>query len=526
MTSLTGAGRFAALAWRRDRLRITVWVAAITGVVLAIAAGVDAAYPTAGDLQAAAAAMRDNPSQIALNGPDQGLATRGGRIAFEIWNIAFIAGALMSLLTIGRHLGGEEASGRMELLRAGSVGRHAPLSAALAVVAGMNLFVGGGVAAGLVVLGLPVRGSLTMGAALAVAGLTFGGVAVLAAQVTAHSRVASALSGGVLALAFALRAVGDVSDGKASWLSPLGWAQASRPFADEQLWPLAVGVCFSAGVVLLATPLAARRDLGSGLVQPRLGRGNASRTLLHPLGLAVRLQRASLAGWVCGIFLGGVAFGTVAVGVEELIGGGEGMRDVFVPNGGDVTAAFFATAVLILTLVTTGFAVQSALQPRKEEDAGLAETTLATAVSRLQWTGSHLMVTALGSAGLLVLSGAGVGLGFGLASGDFTHVPSLITAGGGNAPAVWVMVALTMALFGLRAAAAGAAWGVVAAAVFVGMFGRLLDLPAWSANLSPFAHVPRLPAEEFSLAPLAALTVVAAGLAAVGLFALRRRSIG
>lgn len=526
MSSRSGTRRLAAFALRRDRVRVLVWVAAVTGVVLAIAVGVDAAYPTAGDLQAAAAAMRDNPSQIALNGPDQGLETRGGRVAFEIWNIAFVAGALMSLLTIGRHLGAEEASGRIELIRAGSIGRQAPMMAALGVVVGMNLLIGAGVAAGLVALRLPASGSLVMGAALAVTGMAFAAVAVLAAQVTANSRTASAISGALLGLAFTLRAIGDVSDGAMSWLSPLGWAQASRPFASERLWPLGLAMIICGGIVLIAVSMSARRDLGSGLAQTRSGRGEASRTLSHPLGLAWRLQRASICAWASGIFLGGIAFGTVAVGVTELVGGGQALRDIFVPDGGSLTSSFFATALSILALVTTGFAVQSGLKPRKEEDEGRAEMTLAAAVSRLRWVGSHLVVSMLGSAGILALSGAGVGLGFGLASGNFTHVPSLIAGATAYVPAVWVVAGLTTALFGLRAATAAGSWLAVAAAVFIGLFGRLLEMPAWSSNLSPFNHVSRFPAESVSVAPLAALTVVATGFTALGLLALRHRSIG
>ena len=44
-------------------------------------------------------------------------------------------------------------------------------------------------------------------------------------------------------------------------------------------------------------------------------------------------------------------------------------------------------------------------------------------------------------------------------------------------------------------------WAVLAGCFVVGFFGQVLSLPGWLQDLSPFQHVPRLPAASFSLAP-------------------------
>jgi ABC-2 type transport system permease protein len=44
-------------------------------------------------------------------------------------------------------------------------------------------------------------------------------------------------------------------------------------------------------------------------------------------------------------------------------------------------------------------------------------------------------------------------------------------------------------------------------------------------DLSPFEHVPQLPAEPFTAQPLVALAAVAAALTAAGLAAFRRRDV-
>ncbi len=60
----------------------------------------------------------------------------------------------------------------------------------------------------------------------------------------------------------------------------------------------------------------------------------------------------------------------------------------------------------------------------------------------------------------------------------------------------------------------------------LGWLGPALNLPQAALNLSPFAHLPRLPgAEPLSWAPLLALTALGAALTAAGLTALRRRDM-
>lgn len=63
-------------------------------------------------------------------------------------------------------------------------------------------------------------------------------------------------------------------------------------------------------------------------------------------------------------------------------------------------------------------------------------------------------------------------------------------------------------------------------ALALGWVGPALNLPQAVLNLSPFAHLPRLPgAQALDWAPLSALTALAAVLTAAGLGALRRRDM-
>ena len=89
-----------------------------------------------------------------------------------------------------------------------------------------------------------------------------------------------------------------------------------------------------------------------------------------------------------------------------------------------------------------------------------------------------------------------------------------------------MLAGLTLALFGLWPRAVMAAWGAVAACGVIGLFGELFGLPSWVVDLSPFQHVPHMPAEDFAAGPILALTAVAAALVAARLVGFSRRDAG
>src|SRR6185312_4199095 len=218
-----------------------------------------------------AATLHDNPAVIALRGPARGLDSTGGLIAFQLAANGAVAVALLSLLLTGRYTRTEEERGRTELVRAAAVGRPAPPAAAVALVAAVDLVIGLGVAGALLAIGQPLAGSLALGASFAATGIVFAAVAAATAQITESARAAHGLAAAVLGIAYVLRAAGDVGDGTLSWLSPIGWGQATRPFAGERWWPLLLSLAATALLLAVAFALLARRDLGSGLIAPRPG---------------------------------------------------------------------------------------------------------------------------------------------------------------------------------------------------------------------------------------------------------------
>ncbi|MDR7302582.1 ABC transporter permease [Haloactinomyces albus] len=536
VNTLAGTGSLIRLILRRDRIRIPVWIGAIALFLLSSVSSFPEVYGSAAARQARAALM-NNPATVVLTGPGYGLDTYtyGAMTANEMGGFTAVAFAFMGILLFVRHTRAEEESGRAELVGATVVGRYAPMSAALIVVVGTNLLAGAVLAFGLP-LALPqlgVPGSLLFGAAVAAVGITFTAVAAVTSQLMEHSRAATGLAAALIAVAFALRAAGDLSDsspgsGFLSWLSPIGWAQATRVYVDGRWWPLLLTAGLSALLFAVAYMLRARRDEGAGWVRAKPGRATATPALSGSLGLAFRLQRGTLIGWAVGFGLFGLFVGAIAEQAARFIASNETAQRYFAQFGAESsTESMIATYMAMAAMVGTGYALQAVALLRSEETSGRLEQLLGgIPLPRMRWVGSILLSTLAGSVLVVGAAGLGAGLVYAGTSGDFGTMPRVLGAALVHLPAIWVLVGLAIALFGLAPRAMGLGWAALVGVIFVGVFGPLLRLPEWVSELSPFTHTPQLPVAEFTAGPLAVLTVLAAALVLAGVAGFRHRDVG
>lgn len=523
--SLAGTVPLVGFALRRDRLRLTVWTAVGAGLVATQSVSSQALYDSPQDLAAYAASVGSNAATIALAGPPVGLDTVAGAVAFEISSFVILVAALMAMFTIGRHTRADEEGGRTELLRATRVGRHAPLMAAVLVTAAACIAIALAIGAAATATGLPARGSFLLGASVGAAGLVFAGTTAVAVQVTGSTRTAYGIVWTLFGLSFVLRAVGDIEGGWVSWASPIGWAQATHSYSDDRAAPLLLCLLVTGVLLALSVALLDRRDLGSGLLAARPGRASASPLLRSFLGLAVRLHRGALLGWMVAMALLGLVFGSLADSVETLFADNPEARQLL-PDAGGLVDGYLATALSINALLAAVYAVSAVLRAHAEESAGRAEPVLATATSRASWLGSHIAVALVGSTLVLLVSGAATGAVRAAARGDGGEFGRLLGATSAYLPAVWVLAGTAAALFGLLPRLAAAlTWAAVAYVTVMTLFAESFDWPNWIDDLSPLAWTPLVPVDASSPAPLAALTAVAVLLLAVGLGGFRRRDL-
>ncbi|MFD5511815.1 ABC transporter permease [Streptomyces sp. NPDC127051] len=518
---LAGTGTLLRLALRRDRVMMPVWIMVVALLVLSLPASLESVYGTATERARLLTTMNTNGSLRALYGPVFGDSIG----ALTAWRGGIFAGVLagvMSLVVVVRHTREEEETGRQEMLSAAMVGRRAPLTAALLAALTAN-----GLAALLVTAGLAGRGAggaIALGLGIGATGMLFAALAAIAAQLTESARLAKGLAGALVGAAFVLRAAGDAGSAGGSsvltWVSPLGWLEHVRAFAAERWWVFALFAAAVAVQVAAAYALAGRRDVGMSFLPARPG--PAEGRLGSAGALAWRLQRGSLTGWSLAFLAAGVVFGGMTDGATQLVGDNERTREIIERMGGrsGIADAFLATMAGMLGMIAALYIVSAVLRLSGEESGQRAEPLLANAVGRLRWAGGHLAVAFGGSALILLLAGLGLGIGHG------RDVGATVGATLAQLPAVWVIGALAALLFGAAPRYAVAAWAVAGGALTLGWIGPALNLPQAALNLSPFAHLPKLPgAEALAWAPLLVLTALAAALLAAGLTALRRRDL-
>ncbi|MGW1014891.1 ABC transporter permease [Streptomyces niveus] len=532
----TGSGAFAGtgtlirFGLRRDRVRIPVWILALSLGTLSTAGEFTTLYSTTKERATAVSSM-DSPAALAMTGPRHYLDDYniGAMMGHQLLGFMAVLVGLMSVLIVTRHTRNEEETGRAELVRSTVVGHHAHLASALAVATVANLALAALLTLSVLSTGVEGIGTgeaLLYGLAHAAVGLVFAGVAAVTVQITAHTRGASGMALAVIGVAYVLRASGDVGNDALSWLSPIGWAQRTYVFVDNRWWPLLLCLALAALTAAGGFVLSTRRDVGAGLRSARLGRRTASDALTRPIGFALRLHRATLLGFAAGLFVMGVMYGSILGEAADMMKDIEQVQEALAKIGGASVAESFASMVMVVVAVVAAvYVVMATLRPRAEESAGRAEPLLATGLSRDRWVGSHVAVALAGGTALLLVAGLGFGLAGAASVGDGGLVLRLVGAALAYAPGLWVTVGVAVALFGWYPRAGAAAWIVPVYAFLVGYLGSILQFPDWMNNLSPFGHVPKLPAADMSWTPLLVLTAVAAGLIWLGLAGFRRRDL-
>ncbi|MBE1488935.1 ABC transporter permease [Plantactinospora soyae] len=537
--TLTGTARLARLALRRDRVQLPLWILGTTVLLSGTYAAAQEQFPTEADRLTVLRTAVETPAILMLRNVPTG-TSNGEMIAFQIFPFLVVTAGFMSTLAVVRHTRQNEETGRTEMVSSMVVGRHASLAAAMIVTAGANLVLAGLLALTLLGNGEPTAGSLTLGLAVGAGGLAFAAIAAVAAQVSQTARAANGIAAAAIGAAYLVRGLGDalgeiqpsgytMTTAWPSWLSPIGWTTLTQPFAGNRWWVLGLPLALAAAGTWLAFALTNRRDIGMGMIAARPGPAKAVPGLLSPLGLAWRLQRGTLLGWAIAIGLFGVTIGSLSGAVEAAFDGNEGATRTIRELGGDgsLIDSFYSAMLAIIGAMVAGYVVQALLRVRAEEVGGRAEPTLATGVGRLRWLGSHLVVTVFGAVLLLAIAGISAGLVAGVSAGNTgDRLADLTIAALAQLAPALIMVGFVLAVFGLvPRLTVGIGWAGFAIALIFGQLGELLNLPQAVRDISPFSHVPALPAGEASVTPLVLLAVVAVALGAAGMALFRRRDL-
>lgn len=536
MTVFAGFAKYFRFICRRERIKSLIWLAALVGSAIVFAAMFPNTMPDEASIQEMSNLL-SGPAMSAIMGPAYGAASPTVAIimATECLSWLSIAIVVMNIFFVNRHTRVDEELGRHELFRSLPVGRLTGAASTLANAALLNILIGFLVSLGLVVLNIPgttTAGAFAYGFSLCAQGMLFASLILCAAQLFSTARSVTGGMFGLFGLFYILRALGDMqySMGDAakalSYISPLGLGLRTFPFYENNFAPIWILLSETVVFSLVALALCKGRDLGEGLIPARKGRAEAPRSLLSPFGLSWRLSKASILAWSIAAFAIGATYGSVFGQLSNMIEGSVALRQFFQALGGvgKTSDTYVFLLALIIAQVAVIPAVTTLMRIRSEEKRGRLEQIYSRSVSRSAMLFPYIAISFLQSAGFMLLSV----LGFWLSS----QSSGLVTFGGlcgamfVHIPAIWVMTGAATLLIGFLPKGIGLIWVYYAYTFIVLDFGTLLNMPEWARRITPFGNVPKMPLQEFQLAPMLILALAAVVLCVGGLMTYRRRDIG
>lgn len=510
---------------RRDRLVLPFSIIALLGWAVLYPIQYEAYFPDDASIKSYAQTIRSSPAFEAFFGPGSALDTFDGLVSWEMGPILSIVAALFGMFLLVRHTRSEEEDGRTELILVQPIGRLSHLAAAVSIAVGSLVFLCLIWWLTLVAAGMEPGGTAVQVLAILGCGLVFTGITAVATQAISHARSVRGVVGVTLGALYVLRGIGDLVDSPIVWLSPIQWAIGADPYAEPNFWPILLAVGVAALLLGLAFRMSSGRDLGAGLLRPRPGPSGYSSHLPGPLALAWRVQRATVIGWAAGLSVAALLYGAIGVEIEDLLGANPQFSQALLQAGGSLLDSYFATMLVFYAIVATGFVIASALRPASEERSGRAELPLVSASNRVSWAVGHIVVAVFGALALMILTGAFSAIGYGLAGGSWDRVGELAGAGPVYVPAMLVLGGLAVLSFGISARAGFVAWAYYGICAVLLTLSTLTIVVGRLADLSPFNHLPLVPAETAEVGPMLALTAVAALLAGCGLLLWRRRDV-
>ncbi|SEH69365.1 ABC-2 type transport system permease protein [Mycolicibacterium rutilum] len=516
-----GTGPLLRLALLRDRVRLGIWTVALTSMMLYAPNAIRLAYPEEAQRLARINLMK-TPAGMMMGGPMFGgnETDLGAMMANELMLTLIVATSILAILTVIRHTRAEEESGAAELVMSSVVGRYARTTAALILIAGVNAVLAVTMTLAMAAAGFAVADTAAMCVGVTAVAMVFGAVASVTAQLWRQARTATGAAMATLAVAALVRGIGDVIDNSGSplsWFSPVAWAQQMRPFVDLRWWPLAMLVALTIVLTAVAALLEGRRQYDAGTI-PSTGDRPRARAIRGVLALHLTLQRGQLTGWTVGLFLGGLAFGSMTKSLLDAAEDNEVIQRVIAQQG---TESVYTTMTQFLAAAASAYVVSAVLRLHGDEEKGLGEAVLAGSVSRWRWLVSAVAAALVGAVVLMAAAGLGNGLGAGIAVGDPVTVARLTLAALAFVPALAVMAALAALAVAVRRPWLG--WLAVAFVVVALYLGALLRLPQWLIDLSPVSQTTA--PMDYPVLALVAMVVVGAGCTAAAGVLYRQRDV-
>ena len=515
---------------KSDRLRLLLWILGISIFIVSIAALLPELYQTQADKQVLAETMV-NPAITFMLGYSVGLSnyTDGAILGHFMIVFSAIFTAIMSILLVTRHTREDEEEGRTEMINSLPVGSLSNLTATFIILAIVNVIISLLIGFGIYLLDIETvgfEGSMLYGAVVGVIGIFYASLTGLFAQIASNTRTTLSFSFGFLILDYIIRGIGDTGIEILSYISPLGLIVKTEVYVNNNWWPILVLLIISLIMFAISLYLNSIRDLGSGMLPAKPGRSNGSRFLSSPLGLSLRIQRTTIIAWLVGVFVLGLAYGSVLGELEGFINNSE-LVQLMLPESQtlSLTDRFITMLITIISALGTIPIVMFVLRLISEEKHNRTEQLLASPVSRNRLLASYTIIGLIGSVLVQFLSILGLWSAAAFVMEDLVSFNVLLNAALINIPAMLVFVSIAVFLIGCLPKLTSLTWMYLGFSFFVEYMGQILQLPDWLIKLSPFNHIPNLADEEIQIRTFVIMGLVSFFLIGLGFVAYNKRDI-
>ena len=516
---------------KRDWKLILVWVLGMGG----FAGGFVPAFVEIGKGNALAALfeMMKNPAMISLCGPTPVETVADYTLGAVYAHTMLLFSALIAMLIAGVHVVSrtrkEEENGLTEFICSYRAGRHASSLALLMeelLIHVLIVLVTGGMMAAYGAESMEAGASFLFAAAVGLAGITGAVIALVVAQIMPTSAGATGAALATTGVLYILRAGTDISNVKLSMFNPMGWAYLTYPFTENNWLPLLYAVIFCVLFAVLAFVLERGRDMGSGYLPERTGKGKVSPLLLSVHGFLLRLNRGTIIGWTLTFLILGATYGSIYGDMETFLESNELIKGMFMMTGASMEGSFTSTIMVVLGGLVAIVPVVIVNKLFSEETNAHLGQLCATKVTRTQLYFITMIIAVC--AAVLSLAAAAGGLGgtaLFVTEKSEMELADFLSAGMNYFPSVLFNTALAALMLGWIPKLGRFVYIYIGYCIMLNYFRGILKLPEWFEKTAVLSWIPRMPVDEFDGAVFAVITAISVVMMLVGYLGYRRRDM-
>ncbi len=526
-------------ALRRFGFRQTIKGAVLIGILaggMAImqAFAYQATFPTKIDREHFATSLESAPALGVIYGEAKNIESPAGYMVYRTGPVLGIIIAIWTIVVITKLLRGQEEDGKLELISAGVTTR---LKTTLNLLLGFggSILVAFLIASAIICTvrlspdtSISLSHCMLVAAATFLPGITLGTLSVVVSQFFSSRRRVLLWCLTIAIALFTLRSIGNTAP-DLYWLknlTPFGWADQLSPAITPQygwLWPFLVAL----PLTVLGVTIAAKRDLGEGLVQTRDTVRSHFLFLQNVSFFTLRESWIVFLGWMLAALVVTTLIASLTSVATNAITSSTNLQAIVSRLGStnDLKIAFIGSGMVFTVMILLIMATTSLGSVRNEEARNYLDTILSQPIRRTHWLISRfiLVIISVTSIALLCtlatwLSAQSQHIAFGL--GNFllvgvTLVGTIIFAFG-----------VGTLLYGVwpRIATAGM-YVIIIWSFIIDLLGSVITLNDTLTRSSLFHYIATSPSKQPDWQTFLWLSVLGIALGAIGVFAFSKRDI-